>query len=239
RSISLRCSVVSSIGFIVSAYSVGRFSSPYSPPRLFVHTDFPSARVYTVTKVEKAPTGVCDVEWNPAGDGSAVLRKVVTSINPARGFACEKFQFYVKERGSQEWTLGTAAKTEWVEKNGVWVPSALTLTSPPAPVPDLIISLDWKAVNESLPEKDFQIDAMGAPAGTIIVDHRLVPDSTVIIGRVGENSPVPPPPPPPLRIWSMLRPTTIILLALALATAAIVLGLTFLKRRAGTEAQER
>ncbi|MGL4550809.1 MAG: hypothetical protein ACRC33_06450 [Gemmataceae bacterium] len=213
-------------------------------PRYFgmiIRSDFDAAppfkditdrvRSFIPKKVLKATSGAYELECDDTRGAWPV--KLTATINPARGFACERLLVSSKGPGQQDWSTVATSVASWVKRNEIWVPESLVLTG--LPWQETRVDLNWTSVNQPLPVDDFKIDKMGVPSGTKIVDSRLDPKTPILVGKVGSDVTLRPAP-KSLTVLGYLRPMTTALVGLLIFFAIGFLIRRVVRRRASRAA---
>jgi hypothetical protein len=169
--------------------------------------------------------GLYDVELVQKFDNGA-LGRVRFRINEAKGFTFEKLEFGEKSTDDPKRLWVTAeSECEWECIDDIWVPVKYKHRSEFGR-DQVELSLKWLNVGGPLSDEEFDIESLGVPKGTIIIDERL--GEGVILGYTkGSHEP-----PPLLRsdAW-ILKPRTIGLITAFFAIALGVATAYYWRRR--------
>jgi len=108
--------------------------------------------------------------------------KAQLTINEGRGFTPEALTCWLSRDG-QVWSVPFQQnRSHWSEREGIWIPLSQEADERTVPC-QLRVEFEWDYLNSSVDETAFQIDHIGAPDGTLVVDHRLNPP--VVVGKIG------------------------------------------------------
>ena len=117
-------------------------------------------------------------------------------IDELRGYAVESHRIghwaskeFLEEHAIPESLLqlqSVETETEWVEKESVWVPTRIESADGDGSR-KMSVMLDWQSLNEPLDAGIFDVQRIGAPDGTYVVDNRLSPGEGVIVGKIGDR----------------------------------------------------
>ncbi len=140
--------------------------------------------------VKQQTDGVYELSWGVDVEGGSLLRSVV--VNEPNGFTTEGCTLRVKLRGSSSWREleEYSIRAKWEPKGDTWVPTSVDVNEPTA-YRKLNLKLDWHSVNAPIAEDVFDVENMGAPKDTLVVDHRLGGEP-FIIAKIGVPDYVPP-----------------------------------------------
>ncbi len=126
-------------------------------------------------------------------NGSYKINKLV--INESRGFSIESNAYLETDRpDGPAPPLHGEIRVTWVKQGDLWLPSKLT-EDRTIGLSTVELAFDWTAVNTPIADREFEIDSLGVPKGTLIVDQRLGREKTIVLGHTGapiEISPSPP-----------------------------------------------
>lgn len=106
-------------------------------------------------------------------------------IDEEHGFSVVSRKVSIKETNQ----VISEALLKWMQKEGAWVPLSADMIEWTANY-KIHLDLNWQSVNAPIPEERFDLANIGAPIGTLIVDHRLDYDKPLKVGRIGEKQKV-------------------------------------------------
>ncbi len=171
-----------------------RFTSDFrlvgmAPPRCIeVGTTFERMHeIFTLESdlrsVDRESDGVYRLSWVKRGRSLEMLRSVV--INESSGFTTDEYTTRNRALGdTSEWDskpLSTHGKAVWEQRGGTWVPVTYVVKGGGRQITEF--SFDWQSVNEPVAGDVFEVDKLGIPNGTLVVDDRLSPNESVSSAR--------------------------------------------------------
>jgi hypothetical protein len=146
--------------------------------------------VYELKKVGPSSyQALIGVEASSGGQKYYNMHRIV--LNEGRGFTIESRNTYPAEKPDDvSHPVDVILRATWINRDDVWLP---------AKVEDLQLNtrtrtdlaFDWISVNRPLPEREFDLEDLGAPKGTMIVDERLDRDKAIIVGHIGGAKEIP------------------------------------------------
>lgn len=159
----------------------------YSDVRRGITFDDVAERLRSVLdrcEVERVDAERDRIRWRLGGE--RIESEMETVINRERGFSPERLEVFTRRRGTEgTWKTAGRSSVKWAERKGIWIPVSVVVEET---YDDRIeLSLDWLKLEEPIASDEFDVQNIGAPKGTTIVDSR-VSENGIIVGRIGRGS---------------------------------------------------
>lgn len=138
--------------------------------------------VHHAVSVRERADGITDIVAIRETRPGELETQCSLQVSESRGFSIERYEFRERDPGG-DWTAPIlAASAKWTQISGVWVPIRHDVTETTGNYA-IEIDFDWKSVNSAIDGSEFDVQKIGAPRGTMIVEHRK--DRPFIFGKIG------------------------------------------------------